>query len=318
MSNFLALIQNENMKIYRKNATKIMLAILIGLILAAGCVIKFNEPAAKANPHWKQSLIEQNQTLKKELKKEKGDKSVRDHLKQTIAVNQYRVDHNIKPAQGETLWGFVEDVANNLEMVIVIFTIIVVSTSIAGEFDSGTIKLLMIRPIYRTVILLSKYAAALLFAIACLVILFAASWLTGGTLFGFGGAAEPHLAYINGAVSETSWTWYILKMYLFDGVQLVMMVTLAGVIAAVFRNGALAIGLSIGLTMGASIIVTLLSGYAWVKYVLFANMDLTQYISGKPLRSDMTLGFSITVLCIYYVLFVLLGWLFFTKRDIAA
>ncbi|WKB37398.1 hypothetical protein QS257_19410 [Terrilactibacillus sp. S3-3] len=163
--------------------------------------------------------------------------------------------------------------------------------------------------------LLSKYAATLLFAIACLVILFAASWLTGGTLFGFGGAAEAHLTYANGAVTETSWTWYILKMYLFDGVQLVMMVTLAGAIAAVFRNGALAIGLSIGLTMGSSIIVTLLRQYAWVKYVLFANMDLTQYVTGTPLRSDMTLNFSIVVLCIYYVLFVIFGWLFFFTRN---
>lgn len=318
MTEFFRLIQNENMKIYRRQSAKIMLIILLGLILAAGLIIKTSQPAPKNTANWKQELVQQNQLIEKQQTQVGGNRQAINQMKKTIALNQYRIDHNLKPASGETLWGFVSGAAANTVLVISIFTIIVVAGSIASEFDTGTIKLLLIRPVYRTEILLAKYLSSLLFAVLCLIILFLFSWLIGGILFGFSGATEAHLSYTNGAVQQTSWTLAVWKDYLLNFVSLFMMVTVAGLIAAAFRNGGLAIGLSIFMMMGSSIIVTLLSGYSWVKYVLFANLDLTQYSSGTPLRSDMTLGFSLAVLAVYYVVIVLAGWLFYTRRDIKA
>ncbi|MFD2617033.1 hypothetical protein [Terrilactibacillus laevilacticus] len=80
----------------------------------------------------------------------------------------------------------------------------------------------------------------------------------------------------------------------------------------------MAIGISIFLTMGGSIIVQFLSRFDWVKYILFVNMDLHQYINGTPFQKGMTVGFSLSVHAVYYVIFVILGWLSFTKRDVAA
>jgi ABC-2 type transport system permease protein len=318
MTEFFRLIQNENMKIYRRQSAKVMLILLLGLILAAGLMIKANQPAPKDNAHWKQELVQQNQALEKQQNQVGGNRQAINQIKKTIALNQYRMDHNLKPSHGETLWGFVSGAAGNTVLMISIFTIIVVAGSIASEFDTGTIKLLLIRPVYRTEILLAKYLSSLLFAVLCLVLLFLFSWLVGGVLFGFGGATEAHLSYTGGAVHQTSWTLAVWKDYLLNGASLFMMVTVAGLIAAAFRNGGLAIGLSIFMMMGSSIIVSLLSGYSWVKYVLFANLDLTQYASGTPLRSDMTLGFSLAVLAVYYVFIALAGWLFYTRRDIKA
>ncbi|EST12447.1 ABC transporter permease [Sporolactobacillus laevolacticus] len=318
MSNFFGLLQNENMKIYRRGSAKVMIIILLGLILTAGLIIKFSSDQPKSDPHWKQTLVQENEAIKKQQAQVKGNKQASDYFKKTIAINQYRIDHNLKPEQGVTLWTFVEGAANNLVIVISIFTIIVVSTSIASEFDTGTIKLLLIRPIYRTEILLSKYISALLFTVVCLITLFIASWLLGGILFGFGGASEAHLLYNNGTVYQSSWTLDIWKGYLLNCVSLFMMVTFAGLIASAFRNGGLAIGLSIFTLMASNIVVQLLQRYDWVKYVLFANTNLTQYTTGSPLRSEMTLGFSLIVLAVYYVIFVLIGWAFYTRRDIKA
>lgn len=58
--------------------------------------------------------------------------------------------------------------------------------------------------------------------------------------------------------------------------------------------------------------------FEWVKYILFANTDLTQYFDGSPLVSDMTLGFSIVVLAVYFIVFHVLAFGAFTKRDIAS
>ncbi|MBE3554796.1 MAG: ABC transporter permease, partial [Thermicanus sp.] len=67
-----------------------------------------------------------------------------------------------------------------------------------------------------------------------------------------------------------------------------------------------------------STIVAALSRYGWVKYILFANTDLRQYFDGTPLVEGMTLSFSITVLLAYFLIFNLLSWILFMKRDVAS
>lgn len=97
------------------------------------------------------------------------------------------------------------------------------------------------------------------------------------------------------------------------------MATMAFMISAVFRNSSLAVGISIFLlAMGGTVTNLLATKFDWVKYILFANTDLTQYFDGSPLVSDMTLGFSIVVLAVYFIVFHVLAFGAFTKRDIAS
>ena len=60
----------------------------------------------------------------------------------------------------------------------------------------------------------------------------------------------------------------------------------------------------------------LLSKYSWVKYVLFANTDLTQYVRGVPIVAGMTMKFSLIVLTVYFVFFMATSWVFFSRRDV--
>ncbi len=62
----------------------------------------------------------------------------------------------------------------------------------------------------------------------------------------------------------------------------------------------------------------LLLRYNWSKYILFANVNLNQYIDGEPLVKGMTMTFSIIVLIIYFVIFNVISYIGFTKRDIVA
>ncbi|MCY7818059.1 ABC transporter permease, partial [Bacillus haynesii] len=72
------------------------------------------------------------------------------------------------------------------------------------------------------------------------------------------------------------------------------------------------------LAMGGTVTNLLAMKFDWVKYILFANTDLTQYFDGSPVVSDMTLGFSIGVLAVYFFVFHVLAFGVFTKRDIAS
>src|SRR5699024_5141166 len=109
----------------------------------------------------------------------------------------------------------------------------------------------------------------------------------------------------------------LLSTYGYKLINLLMMATFAFMISTVFRNSALAIGLAIFLMFAGSQIVFFFADYSWAKYILFANTDLQQYKNGHPPIEGMTLGFSISVLIGYYIVFMALSWIVFTKRDVA-
>ncbi|MGV2806151.1 ABC transporter permease, partial [Clostridium perfringens] len=53
-------------------------------------------------------------------------------------------------------------------------------------------------------------------------------------------------------------------------------------------------------------------------YLLFLHLDLSGYIQSPVGPGGVGLGFSITILVVYCLLFMLISWLAFTKRDDAA
>lgn len=324
MLNFINLVRNENMKLYFKTSNKVMIASLIALIVGLGLFFWFQgDDAYKENggSSWQSALKAENGKYQKQLKgkEQQLPQYTIDYYQKQIALNNYRLENNIPPEQSDSIWGFMKDTATFV-MLITLFTIVVGAGMVANEFSWGTIKLLLIRPVRRSKILLAKYVTTLLFAIGMLILLFAVSFLTGGLLFGFEDVGQPYLAYSEGKVVETSQVYNILSTYAFNSVMLIMMVTFAFMMSTIFRTSSLAIGLSMFLMfLGSNIVAVLASfGYTWPKYLLFANLDLKVYYDGIPPVEGMTLGFSVTVLFAYFIIFNFLSWYIFNKRDVAA
>lgn len=329
LGRMLNLIFNEIMKILRQTSTYIMLGLLIGAVLTAGLIFYYNGQTIYANKDWKAQLIQQNKDLEKVLVKQKENAALEKILSQTptsgvqikdviekeIKMNNYRLEHDFPPIEGRTLWGFVTQTTGLISLVSLL-SIIISAGIVAGEFTSGTIKFLLIRPLKRWKVLLAKYITVLIFAFGGLTILFSASFLVGGGIYGFSGATHPYLAYINGQVTELNMVSHVFTTYAYACLNMLMMVTFAFMISTVFRNNALAAGMSIFLMFTGNILVSFLNKHDWVKYILFANTDLTQYVTGTPLVEGMTMNFSLMVLAVYFVIFIAASWIFFSKRDI--
>ncbi len=255
MSSVFRLIQNEQMKIYTRLRTWIMLAVVVLAVISMGAMMKY--------------VLE----------------SGMNHVLQFMSFSA------------------------GLTMLVTIFSVIVAGDSVASEFSWGTVKLLLIRPASRGKILWAKYVSVLLFIAELLLLLLIISYFTGLVLFGVSGSVPP-----GGTLPD------ILQGYGIKAVEIVMTATLAFMISTVFRSSSLAIGLSIFLMFVSGTIVVILVQlrYVWVKYLLFANTDLTPYFhGGKPVVPGMTLGFSLAVLAAYWVVFYAVSWLLFTKRDVA-
>lgn len=246
------LIQNENMKIYRRSASWILMGILILINVLMAFVMS-------------SSMF--------------GDMHAMD---------------------------FVANSANLLAY-ITIASVVIAGGIVASEFSWGTIKLLLIRPVSRTKILLSKYAALLLYALLLIIVTWVSSSILG--LLFFGVSHEPQTTI--GA---------ILKNYGLLSVDLLMTITFAFMISTVFRSQALAIALSFIIMFFSTTIVQILAGleYSWGKYILFANTDLRQHLEGGyTIFEGTSLGFSVAVLIAYFVLFHLISLYVFRKRDVS-
>ena len=313
------LIKNEWMKIYRRPGTMVMIIILILSLTLVGIVIKSQQKNMdiQQDKNWQQILQEENNALKQQMVKSQND-TEKQYFKKEIAINDYRIKHDMPPKEKYSVWSFVKD-SSQLIMLAGVFIIIVSAGIVASEFNWGTIKLLLIRPINRSKILLAKYFTVLLFAILMLAIMFVFSGILGAILFGLPDRAVPYLNYYNGHVTEQNIVVHLLIYYGLSSIDTIMLVTMAFMISAVFRNSSLAIGLSLFLLFtGGQFTALLAMKFDWAKYLLFANTDLMQYFEGTPLVEGMTIPFSITILIIYFTLFMFLAFCVFKKRDVAA
>jgi ABC-2 type transport system permease protein len=304
------------MKIYRRLHTWILLGILIALVFTVSIIIKTTWTGS--NEGWEQRLRTNIEIDREYLNSADGLPGLaKEEIEQSILLNQYRLDHNIPPSD-KSMWGMVLQMSSLIQIV-TIFTVVIAADIVAGEFASGTIKLLLIRPASRSKILLSKYVSTILFSFQLLVILFITSLVLNGLLYGFSDVGAPYLHIDNNmVVQESSMLLHALSTYGLKCVELVMVVTLAFMISTVFRSSSLAISISLLLLFLGQVVTLFFSQWSWGKFWLFANTDLTQYIEGKPLIEGMNMAFSVTVLIAYFILFNYLSWSIFNKRDVAA
>lgn len=314
MGNFFQLLINEQIKLYIRKSTWIMYIIIAVLVVGLAFLTNFamDQMENYQDDNWRQTLQDENAEMKKEMEQ---DDMMQSFNSSQIEKNNFYLENDIQPRSYDA-WQFVMENKFLLSLVS-LFTIIVAAGIIANEFKWGTIKLLLIRPITRTIILASKYVSVLLFALFTLLFVLIFSWIVGALFFGVNGM-DPHIVLNQSeGYAYVSIIRQIIEGYGLQLVTLVMMATFAFMISAIFRQSSLAIGVAIFLMLSGNAIVSFFSDYDWAKYILFANTNMDQYINGSPMFEGMSLGFSITVLAVYYVMFLAVSWLFFTKRDVA-
>ncbi|WP_136603701.1 ABC transporter permease [Paenibacillus dokdonensis] len=260
MGNFFSLVQNENMKIYRRVRTWVMLGILVVVNLVIPLLFSMVDSEG-ATSIWDSVILSSTFTF----------------------------------------------------FLCTIFSVIIAADSVAGEFSWGTIKLLLIRPWSRSKILLSKYVSVILFSLLCTVLLTGVSLLVSSLLFS--GSADSNMF-----TPGKSGLVFTLQYILCDYVNLFITVAIAFMLSTVFRAGGLAIGLALFIMFTKGIFMTLFSPerYTWAKYLIFTHMDLTSYLQSDVGPGGITLGFSLAVLAVYYIVFMAISWYVFKKRDVAA
>lgn len=205
---------------------------------------------------------------------------------------------------------FAHSLASFLMIFVTLFAIVLGAQSITDEFKDGTIKQLLLRPVSRRTILLSKYVANLAVIIGTVLILWAASMLIDVLLFG--------MVRSGGLTFGT-----VCKAYLYGLPDSIFMMTLSFFIATVFKSSPLSITASVFLYIAGNVLSSLLPEKWGAKYIIFNNLNLKVYdsnplISGgmEPPFLGMSFGFSIIMILVHIVALLLIQIVIFEKREV--
>ncbi len=211
----------------------------------------------------------------------------------------------------------------SLATLIVIFGALVGGWCIASEFQSGTVRLLMIRPRTRMTVLFTRYFAGLLLVYVLYFASYLANLVIKGVTFGFGDYLLPN--YTASATMGFGIMW--LGDLLAVSMGFVFIYTLSFAMSSMVKNMAVSIIVPTIAILGATIAMNYLASqppipfiaYTPLPYLLMSDFfgnswNAVNQMMDKGVPLSMPLGAAMLVL--YSALLMALAAVVFQKKDI--
>ena len=219
-----------------------------------------------------------------------------------------------------------------LSFLIIAFSVILAAGMIASEQSNGTLKLLAIRPYKRDKIMAAKIFATMFFATVFVVVSLIVTTITGLIVYKMN--SLPILAIFNAShVFVVSAPVMLLIYVICLMLKIWVFVMLAFAISTLFKTNVGATIVSVMIYFVTMIVSFVAVGANWLKYILFANLDLFKYFGGSfsvqytasqpltnlfisPVFTDTNVIYTSVVIATMLIIFHLITYLTFKHRDI--
>ena len=205
-------------------------------------------------------------------------------------------------------------------LIIAMFGVVIGGGLIAKEYQSGTIRLLLIRPKTRMKIVLSKLLALLVVCLAMYIVADIFNAITNGIIYGFGDYSFPNYTISSGENGIGFLAFYISK-FLTCFISVLFAVATAYFLSIVTRNTALSVAIPLVCFVGALMVVAYVGSnqaFAWLAYTPVPYINLSTYFirdmnnySFQPI-----LGFGIPLMLALSAVLIATGVLVSNKRDV--
>jgi ABC-2 type transport system permease protein len=322
------LIQNETIKMIRKR--RFLVAVLILLILIpifTYAQMKSAENLRKqfGTEDWRvsmqQKVIDYTNTLSSNRVPEEWKK----WRQVQVQLMQYSLDHNINPEDPNGVTFTREFVGNAVSLFLPLLVVLMAADLVSGEHTTGTIKLLLTRPVRRWKILTSKLVALFIFVSLIILCTATLSYLISGFVFGYRGWTLPVLTgfTVHGADVDFSHVHTVPQwLYLFMEFGLAWFSCLAVacltlMVSVLVRSTAAGMGIMLAALIAGTILVNMVSTWQSAKYLFVVNLQTTDYLRGSlPPIEGMNLPFSLMVLAAWAVVGLMISYIVFSRKDI--
>ena len=301
----LKLIKNELIKIFKRKNIYILLLIGILIMVSYNLFEKITSSNLDINEQYQRAynidkmLLENYDALN-------IDESY-DEIEERLKLEEYAINNKIQyniflntenknvplPSDARIL---LMKIFDNFDIIIVFILIYMSSTIISEEWETGTIKYLLIKPHTRVKILFSKIITSIFIIIFITGFITLFQYLLGGILFGFDSYSLDAIIY---NISDKS----IITINLFKYMILLiltklLMYCLLNLISLLFGILTNNIALNILISLGA--------------YIILYNFDISKYL----FVSDFLFNKLLVIFIIVIFILLLLLTVIFKKKDI--
>ena len=235
MKRFLTLISIENIKMWKRRSTFIMLLIMVAIVILSTSIVRYHEYTSKTNVNvqptvsadWKTSLQKEVTMLNAQIKQiDSGTNNPRERslvgsLKMQVAEDQYQINHNIGISSPDSIWTRLTTFEGEapFSLLIALLLIIVCASAVAGEFSEGTIKMAISRPYFRSEILSAKLIVSLLFGLILLAATLVTNFIMFAVFYGIHGMGANEMLWTGGSVLYIPAILKLLAVYGLDFLQ---------------------------------------------------------------------------------------------------
>jgi ABC-2 type transport system permease protein len=320
---FIALIQNETLKILRRKRFAIVIAILAA-ILAIVSYSQYRMLTRQHNRNWRaetQQKIAGYQNMLRRGANPSWARSVRADMNRL----QFYLDHDIEPDR-PTSPIFVRTFANVAGFLLLPLLISVLGSDIvSAEHAEGTDKLLLTRPVRRWKILASKLATLFIFATLTLFCGALLAFVISAPVLPIGGWDAPSFngfSLVNGTVHLENvrqlplWKDALIA-YGLEWFALLTVSAISLMLSVLFRSSSAAIGTMLASLIGGTILTRISPDWTAGKYLFVSALPLADYYSGQATPYEgMSMTFCIVILTAWAAGATAVAFLRFTQQDV--
>lgn len=323
----ISLIRNEMIKMIQKKRFYVVLLVLLVLvpIFAYAQMKQAEDKIEKYGSDWRREMQQAITDNQNSLGSDRVPEEWKKYRQIYIQQLKYYLEHDVNPAQPGGV-SFTREFLDNASSLFIPLLIMGIGSDIvSSERTSGTIKVLLTRPVRRWKILLSKLITLMMFVSLIVLSTFVICYLISGLFFGYQGFDAPVFTgfQLSGSAVDVSSVHAVPQWkYLFMQAGLVWFVgvtvaVLAFMVSVLVRSTAASIVIMMASLIAGSILSNMASSWASAKYLFMVNLGLTNYLAGTPAPIEgMTLGFSLAVLGVWAAASLVVSFLVFTKQDI--
>lgn len=301
------------------------------------------ENLKKGTVDWKQQLKDDINDLEKSIESDQVPSHAKEGMKIKLKELKYLQEHNIKPAENYEFTGirFVRELSAILGAIFLIIGILVFSTDmVSGECTPPTLKFLLIQPVSRGKVLLSKFIAI---AISSLILILSTEllfFLGVGLFNGFGSFDYPVLTgtlykidlstvengvhplmEVVGSTKIIPMWQNLINMLLLQGLFIITAVAFAFLISSVFKSSMVSMAVGIVSIIAIMVLTQAIGVVKKVAQFIFiiygAPESLLQGNLAMQFNNvNMTTSTAIIVMIASTVVCYIISHLIFTKKDI--
>ncbi|BFH69219.1 bacitracin ABC transporter permease [Paenibacillus dendritiformis] len=327
MSSLLPLVQNETIKVLRKNRFYVILLILLIIIpVFTYAQMKIAENnREKFQQDWRLELQQRITDIQNSLGSDRVPEEWKKYRRIVLQQLQYNLDHNINPSDPNGVTFTRTFLDNAVTLFIPLLVMAIASDIVSSERSTGTIKMLLTRPIRRWKVLLSKWIVLMMFTGIIVLLTALLSYLISGLIFGYGGWTYPIFTGFSLSGTDVnfeavhtvpSWLYMLMQLGLVWFSSIVV-AALGFMISVLVRSTAASIVTLMATLIAGSILYNMASSWPTAKYLFMINLKLTDYLAGTPAPVEgMTLPFSLAVLTVWGAAGLIVAFRVFTKQDI--